>query len=370
KEQYASPYVYAGNSPVSLVDPDGEFAFALAIFVMAIVGAYIGASAANNSWNPLKWDWKSSSTWLGMLTGAITGASIPFNLASSVAFFVGLGLSLGASIGIMIGAGITFAYFTIAASSGTWDPTQFDFTSPSTWNALMNGVATSSWILMNPSSLITSFASLTTVVAKAIFFVSKLVLSLGFTYLFAAMSQGGEFDVTKWDFSDPQLYMSIVDGFTTATVGVLFVRNLPKQISKWGGKIKRSFDLIATNAAAFRTQLLLGQDWASKIVATKNFLAVNFRNTRSLQKGFLTVGFYALIVGLRFSGVSTSVIPAYSAVESTINVVFTAEQFSDAIVKPFPKETAKILMPKRPAIGRIASFRFRSTDISFDEAIT
>ncbi|XP_058065056.1 tRNA(Glu)-specific nuclease WapA-like, partial [Anopheles bellator] len=81
KEQYASPYVYAGNSPVSLVDPDGEFAFALAIFVMAIVGAYIGASAANNSWNPLKWDWKSSSTWLGMLTGAITGASIPFNLA-------------------------------------------------------------------------------------------------------------------------------------------------------------------------------------------------------------------------------------------------------------------------------------------------
>uniref|UniRef100_A0A182XLU3 Tox-SGS domain-containing protein n=1 Tax=Anopheles quadriannulatus TaxID=34691 RepID=A0A182XLU3_ANOQN len=47
---------------------------------------------------------------------------------------------------------------------------------------------------------------------------------------------GGEFDMTKWDYSDPALYMSFVDGFTTATVGVLFLRNLPRQISKWSGK--------------------------------------------------------------------------------------------------------------------------------------
>ncbi|XP_049537625.1 uncharacterized protein LOC125952281 [Anopheles darlingi] len=369
KEQYASPYVYAGNSPVSLVDPDGEFAFALAVFIMAIVGAYLGAASANQCWNPLKWDWRSSSTWLGMLTGAVTGASIPFNLASSVAFFVGLGLSLSTSISIMIGAGITFAYFTIAATSGTWDPTKFDFTSPSTWNALMNGVATSSWILMNPSSLLSSFATLTTVTAKALFFVSKMVLSLGFTYLFAAMSQGGEFDVTKWDFSDPQLYMSIVDGFTTATVGLLFARNLPKQISKWSGKFKRSFDAVVANTISFRAHVVLGRDWASKIIQTKNFLYVNFRNTQTLQKGFLTVGFYSLIVSLRFSVISNSVIPAYSAVESTINVLFTTEQFTDFIVKPLAPSSSRLMLPKPPALGRIANFRFKPMAISMNESM-
>ncbi|XP_050089069.1 uncharacterized protein LOC126573179 [Anopheles aquasalis] len=369
KEQYASPYVYAGNSPVSLVDPDGEFAFALAVFIMAIVGAYLGAASANQCWNPLKWDWRSSSTWLGMLTGAVTGASIPFNLASSVAFFVGLGLSLSTSISIMIGAGITFAYFTIAATSGTWDPTKFDFTSPSTWNALMNGVATSSWILMNPSSLLSSFATLTTVTAKALFFVSKMVMSLGFTYLFAAMSQGGEFDVTKWDFSDPQLYMSIVDGFTTATVGLLFARNIPKQISKWSGKFKRSFDAIVANTISYRAHMVLGRDWASKIIYTKNFLYVNFRNTQTLQKGFLTVGFYSLIVSLRFSAISSSTIPAYSAVESTINVLFTTEQFTDFIVKPLAPASSRLMLPKPPSLGRIASFRFKPMEITLNDSM-
>ncbi|XP_035773866.1 uncharacterized protein LOC118456868 [Anopheles albimanus] len=369
KEQYASPYVYAGNSPVSLVDPDGEFAFALAVFIMAIVGAYLGAASANQCWNPLKWDWRSSSTWLGMLTGAVTGASIPFNLASSVAFFVGLGLSLSTSISIMIGAGITFAYFTIAATSGTWDPSKFDFTSPSTWNALMNGVATSSWILMNPSSLLSSFATLTTVTAKALFFVTKMVMSLGFTYLFAAMSQGGEFDVTKWDFSDPQLYMSIVDGFTTATVGLLFARNIPKQISKWSGKFKRSFDAVVANTITYRAHMVLGRDWASKIIHTKNFLYVNFRNTQTLQKGFLTVGFYSLIVSLRFSAISSSSIPAYSAVESTINVLFTTEQFTDFIVKPLAPTSSRLMLPKPPSLGRLARFRFKPMEIALNDSM-
>uniref|UniRef100_A0A182HRH1 Uncharacterized protein n=1 Tax=Anopheles arabiensis TaxID=7173 RepID=A0A182HRH1_ANOAR len=57
---------------------------------------------------------------------------------------------------------------------------------------------------------------------------------------------GGEFDMTKWDYSDPALYMSFVDGFTTATVGVLFLRNLPRQISKWSGKETSQFWVIQT----------------------------------------------------------------------------------------------------------------------------
>ncbi|XP_052893106.1 uncharacterized protein LOC128300898 [Anopheles moucheti] len=359
KEQYPSPYVYAGNSPVSLVDPDGEFAFALAVLILALVGAYLGAASANNCWNPLKWDWRSSSTWIGLLTGAVTGASIPFNMASSVAFFVGMGLSLSTSIAIMVGTGITFAYFMMAASSGTWDPTKFDYSSPGTWNALMNGVATSSWILMNPSSLISSFVSLTSVAAKALFFVAKLTMSLGFTYLFAALGQGGEFDVTKWDFSDPQLYMSIVDGFTTATVGVLFLRNVPNQISKWTGKVKRTVDVIVGNLITFRAQLALGRDWSRLIMQSKNFMSVSFRSVQSLQKGFLTVGFYAVVVSLRLSEVPNSDIPAFTAAEATVNVLFNAEQFSDFVVKPLSRQ---MKLPKLPA--RFIRFRIRSEAIS------
>uniref|UniRef100_A0AAG5CVE6 Tox-SGS domain-containing protein n=1 Tax=Anopheles atroparvus TaxID=41427 RepID=A0AAG5CVE6_ANOAO len=364
KEQYPSPYVYAGNSPVSLVDPDGEFAFALAVFIMAIVGAYLGAASANNCWNPLKWDWRSSSTWLGLLTGAVTGASIPFNMASSVAFFVGLGLSMSTSIAIMVGAGITFAYFTIAASSGTWDPTKFDFTSPGTWNALMNGVATSSWILMNPSSLISSFTTLTSIAAKALFIVAKVTMSLGFTYLFAAMSQGGEFDVTKWDFSDPALYMSFIDGFTTATVGLLFVRNIPKQMSKWTGKVKRTVDLFVGNSISYRAHMVLGRDWSSKIMHTQNYLYVNFRNMQTLTKGFLTVGFYSVVCSLRVSQMFDSPIPEFRAVEGTINMLFTTEQFSDFIVKPLSPATPKMMLPKPPNVARLLRFRMRSEAIS------
>uniref|UniRef100_A0A182NAT4 Tox-SGS domain-containing protein n=1 Tax=Anopheles dirus TaxID=7168 RepID=A0A182NAT4_9DIPT len=347
KEQYPSPYVYAGNSPVSLVDPDGEFAFCLAVLIMALVGAYLGAASANNCWNPLQWDWKSSSTWIGLLTGAVTGASIPFNMASSVAFFVGMGLSLSTSIAIMVGTGITFAYFMMAASSGTWDPTKFDYSSPGTWNALMNGVATSSWILMNPSALISSFVTITSVAAKTLFFVAKLTMSLGFTYLFAALSQGGEFDMTKWDYSDPQLYMSFVDGFTTATVGVLFLRNLPGQITKWTSKVSRTMDVFASNLITFKTQLALGRDWSSVIMHTKSFVYVSYRNMQSLQKGFLTVGFYSLIVSLRMTVVSDSPIPEYTAAEATINVLFNAEQFSDFVVKPLAKSSPKPVYPTK-----------------------
>uniref|UniRef100_A0A182PG24 Tox-SGS domain-containing protein n=1 Tax=Anopheles epiroticus TaxID=199890 RepID=A0A182PG24_9DIPT len=363
KEQYPSPYVYAGNSPVSLVDPDGEFAFTLAVIILALVGAYLGAATANNCWNPLQWDWKSSSTWIGLLTGAVTGASIPFNMASSVAYFVGMGLSLSTSIAIMVGTGITFGYFMMAASSGTWDPTKFDYSSPGTWNALMNGVATSSWILMNPSSLISSFVTITSLAAKTLFIVAKLTMSLGFTYLFAALGQGGEFDVTKWDFSDPQLYMSFVDGFTTATVGLLFARNLPRQISKWSGKVKRTVDLFVGNLITFRAHIALGRDWSKVIMHSKNFLYVSYRNMQSLQKGFLTVGFYSLIVSLRMSVVPDSAIPQFTASEAAINVLFTTEQFSDFIVKPLAAKTPRLMLPKPPNIARLLRFRIRSEAI-------
>uniref|UniRef100_A0A182YTF7 Uncharacterized protein n=1 Tax=Anopheles stephensi TaxID=30069 RepID=A0A182YTF7_ANOST len=171
KEQYPSPYVYAGNSPIALIDPDGELAFAISCIIMAIIGAYIGASSAAKSWNPLEWNWKSKSLWLGMICGALTGISIPYNMTASIAYFVGMGLSLSASIGVMIGSGITFGYFALAASSGSWDPRNFDFSSPGTWNALLGGIATSAFIVTNPKTLISTFRSLTSTLGRALFVV-------------------------------------------------------------------------------------------------------------------------------------------------------------------------------------------------------
>jgi RHS repeat-associated protein len=58
REQYFSPYKYVGNSPVSLVDPDGEFGLLIGLLIglFAVGGAYLGGAAANNNWNPGKWN--------------------------------------------------------------------------------------------------------------------------------------------------------------------------------------------------------------------------------------------------------------------------------------------------------------------------
>ena len=44
-----------------------------ALIVGAIIGAYIGGSQANGTYNPFKWDFNNVDTWIGMVGGA-TGA--------------------------------------------------------------------------------------------------------------------------------------------------------------------------------------------------------------------------------------------------------------------------------------------------------
>jgi RHS repeat-associated protein len=69
--QSTNPYIYCGNSPMMYVDPDGEFAWLL--WGAALIGGYLGGSAANDNFNPFKWDWSSWSTWGGIMGGAIQG---------------------------------------------------------------------------------------------------------------------------------------------------------------------------------------------------------------------------------------------------------------------------------------------------------
>jgi RHS repeat-associated protein len=69
--QFSNPYLGIGNNPVMYVDPDGEFVFIAAGF---LVGAYIGGAMANDHLNPGKWDFQDANTWIGMGVGGAIGA--------------------------------------------------------------------------------------------------------------------------------------------------------------------------------------------------------------------------------------------------------------------------------------------------------
>ena len=65
-------YGYCLNNPLVYVDENGEFIIT-AIIVGAIVGAYIGGSQANGTYNPFRYDYSSGNTWLGIGGGALIG---------------------------------------------------------------------------------------------------------------------------------------------------------------------------------------------------------------------------------------------------------------------------------------------------------
>ena len=65
-------YGYCLNNPLVYVDENGEFIIT-ALIVGAIIGAYIGGSQANGTYNPFKWDFNNVDTWVGMVGGAVVG---------------------------------------------------------------------------------------------------------------------------------------------------------------------------------------------------------------------------------------------------------------------------------------------------------
>ena len=82
-------YGYVLNNPLVSIDPSGDFWFVL---IGAIVGAYIGASVHQGSFNPAKW---GSDWWKGALVGAVVGAYGAQLLAG------------GATSGMLAGGGIS-----------------------------------------------------------------------------------------------------------------------------------------------------------------------------------------------------------------------------------------------------------------------
>ena len=134
-------YEYCLNNPLVYVDKNGEFFITAGIIIGAIVGAYIGGSQANGTYNPFRWDYSSGNTWLGIGGGAVIGgvsgvaATYVGGLAAAGLATHGItggiigGVAVGAASGI-VGGAISGGFMSLLPGGDG------KFLSSATWGAL------------------------------------------------------------------------------------------------------------------------------------------------------------------------------------------------------------------------------------------
>ncbi len=107
-------YGYCMNNPMIYADPTGEFWWLIPV----AIGAYLGGSSVNHSFNPFKWDYKNWQTYAGIGIGGLAGwagAGIGGNIVSSAIAGSSSSISasiVGGAIGGMLSGGISGAGMT------------------------------------------------------------------------------------------------------------------------------------------------------------------------------------------------------------------------------------------------------------------
>jgi len=100
-------FSYGMNNPLCYIDRNGELFWLIPVVIGVAIGAYIGGSMANHSYNPFNWDWSSGKTWKNMgLGGLIGGASAVAAVLAGPAIGVAICSALGVSTtsGVVVGA--------------------------------------------------------------------------------------------------------------------------------------------------------------------------------------------------------------------------------------------------------------------------
>lgn len=313
-EQYFSPYKYAGNSPIAMIDPDGEFAFLLAFIIAgAIAGTYLGGSSSNQNWNPVEWDYKSGKTYIGAVLGGIGGALTPVFSVASVSFFTAAGLSTAAAIATTAASGVGVAYLSVAANNINWDPSKWDFSSPETFNAAFVGFGIGSGFAGAANGAGLFYKGLSTY-GRVAFGSASTSFGVG-TFVMNGFA-------AKWDFSKPEVYMAFLDALTSAPLLPMFLNGAGRSL------IKNTRSTLEIYRATFRPKvniLSLEQSFRQRVI----FIRSAFKSATKIVGGVAAVGSSAFLMEWGENDGEWDM-TSFSTYYAMINGILTGEQLSSS----------------------------------------
>ncbi len=128
-----SPYIYCCNSPVVMVDPDGNFSVFGFLIGSYIGGAFFsGITGTRGFMNPANWDYSDPYLWASMITGGLAGG---FNIPYDISYEYLAGGAGGAGGSYCLRAGLN-------NYDGGWPSLNFGGTASNDWgNGLVSDVS-------------------------------------------------------------------------------------------------------------------------------------------------------------------------------------------------------------------------------------